>query len=77
MTLAKSMIILTPIIMLASGCSGDKIREGVYQGIYEGARIDNRGEFTPAERANRPDPEFDKYSRDQKERIEGARNNKQ
>ena len=70
MNLAQSMIILTAIFMLATGCSGEKIREGVYQGIYEGARIDNRGEFTPSERATKPDPDFDRYSRERQEQLE-------
>jgi hypothetical protein len=70
MTFAKSMIIIAAIFMLAAGCSGEKIREGVYQGIFEGARIENRGKMTPAERISKPDPEYDRYSRDRQERIE-------
>ena len=76
MTLAKSIIILTTIIMLNSGCSGDTIRKGVYQGIFEGARINNRGEFSPCERATRPDPDFDRYSGSDRSRLRTFRNNK-
>jgi hypothetical protein len=70
MKLAMSMITAAMLMIVTCCCCGKKIREGVYQGIYEGARIENRGKNTPAERAVNPDPEYDRYSRERQERIE-------
>ncbi len=70
MTFSRVIIIAAMLMIVTGCCCGAKIREGVYQGIYEGARIENRKEFTPSERAVRPDPEYDRYSRERQERIE-------
>jgi hypothetical protein len=56
--------------MLLAGCAGKDIRQGFYQGIYEGVRVENIGHNTPLERANRPDMGYDQYSRERKEHIE-------
>jgi len=68
MTFTRMMIMA--IFMLITGCTAQNIREGIYLGVYEGARIENRREMTPAERANKPDPDYHQYSTDRKERIE-------
>ena len=67
MTFTRFMIMAT--FMLITGCTAQNVREGIYQGMYEGARIENNREMTPAERASRPDPDYNQYSTGRKERI--------
>lgn len=56
-----------------SGCS-EGVKQGIYQGIYEGARLESKKGMTPAERATRPDPDYDRYSRERDILLEqGAR----
>jgi len=47
----QKMIIVsyTLFLMLVAGCSGQKVRENMYQGIYEGSRIENQRGNTPAD----------------------------
>jgi len=60
-----------PVIMMilafTTGCSGQKIREGFYQGVYEGSRIESTRGTTPAENAVKPDMNYDQYTRQRKD----------
>ena len=55
--------------MLFAGCSGQKIRENMYQGIYEGSCIENQRGSTPADNMGKPDMSYDQYSQQRKEII--------
>ena len=68
MRITKSVIAAVAFI-ISAGCTMQKVREGVYTGLYEGARIENRREMTPAERAGKPDPDYHQYSSERKERM--------
>jgi hypothetical protein len=69
MMLMAIFMIIT-VFMLIAGCTGQKIREGIYQGVYDSSRVENRREMTPAEYANKPDPDYNQYSKERKERID-------
>ncbi len=56
--------------MLFAGCAGQDISQGICQGIYGGAQIQNMGHNTPLERANRPDLGYEQYSAERKAHIE-------
>jgi hypothetical protein len=51
------------------GCTGKEIREGVYQGIYEGARIENRNDMSPRELSTAPDMDYQQYTKERNERA--------
>jgi len=72
MPFKKSMVIAGGFILLA-GCTGKDIREGVYQGMYEGARIENQKELSPGDRAGKPEMDYNQYKNERKERIEENR----
>jgi len=56
--------------MLLAGCSGQEIREGIYGGMYDVNHIEQTHHSTPAERVNRPDMDYNEYSRERKTRLE-------
>ena len=64
MIFARSALIA--LFIFFAGCSKD----GLYQGLYEGARIQNRKEFSPRERATQPDLDYQQYSNELKERTD-------
>jgi hypothetical protein len=70
MTITKMMLIIAAIFTFVAGCSGEQVRDGIYRGMYEGSRIENRGKMTPAERATKFDPEYDRYSGDRQKQME-------
>ena len=57
---------LIVVFIYISGCS----RDGLYQGLYEGARIQNRKELSPRERATQPDLDYQQYSNELKGRAD-------
>jgi hypothetical protein len=65
MKFIRSMVIAGYFILLA-GCSGKDLREGIYQGVYEGARIENQNELSPRERASKPDMDYQQYTNERK-----------
>lgn len=65
MKLVKPMVFAGSLLLLA-GCKGKEIREGIYQGVYEGARIENRKEMTPRERASKPEMDYQQYTKERK-----------
>lgn len=65
----RSMII-AGCFALTAGCSGKDIREGLYQGVYEGARIEKQKELTPRERAATPEMDYQQYTIEQKKRAD-------
>jgi len=67
MKVAKSAIVAV-VFMVCVGCTMQNIREGLCRGVYEGARIENNREMTPADRAGKPIPDYNQYSNQRKER---------
>lgn len=72
MQIIRSMIIAGSFAVIA-GCTGKDIREGIYQGMYDGARIEKQKEMTPRERAAEPDMDYRQYTKEQKERVDESR----
>jgi hypothetical protein len=72
MPLIRSMFIAGCFILF-TGCAGKDIREGLYQGVYEGARIEKQKEMTPRERAAKPEMDYQQYTKEQKEREDENR----
>jgi hypothetical protein len=66
------MVVAGCFILLA-GCAGKDIREGIYQGMYEGARIENRKELSPGDRAAKPEMDYNQYTNERKGRVEENR----
>ena len=64
MTFSRSALIA--VFIFIAGCSKD----GLYQGLYEGARIQNRKELSPRERATQPDLDYQQYSNELKGRTD-------
>ena len=56
-----------------TGCAGKDIREGLYQGMYEGARIENRKELSPGDRAAKPEMDYNQYTNERKGRVDDVR----
>ena len=69
MPITKSVIVAI-VFILSAGCTMQNVREGIYTGMYEGSRIENQRGTTPAERAGKPDPDYNQYSKERKQRIE-------
>ena len=69
MPITKSVIVAI-VIILSAGCTMQNVREGICTGVYQGARIENQRETTPAERAGKPDPDYNQYSNERKQRLE-------
>jgi hypothetical protein len=72
MTLIKCTMIASAFILVA-GCVGDKFRQGLYQGMYEGCRLEEQQLMMPFERIGKPDMDFQQYSNALKERKEENR----
>jgi len=72
MPFIRSMVIAGCFILF-TGCAGKDIREGLYQGVYEGARIEKQKEMTPRERAAKPDMDYHQYTNEQKGRADESR----
>lgn len=69
MRVINSLVFVT-LMLLVAGCSGQKIREGVFKGIYDSSRIESMRGTTPAENATRPDMNYDQYTRQRNEQIQ-------
>ena len=72
MPFIRSMIIAGCFILL-TGCAGKDIREGIYQGMFEGARIENRKELSPGDRATKPELDYNQYKNQRKGRVDENR----
>ena len=72
MPFIRSAIVAGCFILL-TGCAGKDIREGLYQGIYEGARIENRKELAPGDRAAKPELDYNQYKNQQKGLVDEKR----
>ncbi len=57
-------------IVIIAGCSGKEICEGLYQGMYEGARIENRKELAPGDRAANPEMDYRRYQNERNGRLD-------
>ncbi len=55
-------LIVVSLCALISGCSSEQIRQGLYQGLYEGNRMQERREMSPQEQLNKPDLDYSQYS---------------
>jgi hypothetical protein len=66
-------IIISGCFAIIAGCTGKEIREGIYMGVYEGARIEKQKEMTPRERAAEPEMDYQQYTKEQKERVDEIR----
>ena len=53
-------------LMIVTGCAGKDIREGIYQGMYDGARIENQKELSPGDRAAKPELDYNQYKNQRK-----------
>ena len=62
-------MILVMLWLLVAGCSGQKVRENLYKGVYNGSRIENMRGTTPAENPGRPDISYDQYQQQRKEQL--------
>ncbi len=60
--------IATSLIILVAGCSGEQVRQGLYHGLYEGNRMQERREMSPSERLSRPDMDYSQYSNELRQR---------
>lgn len=69
MTIIKSTIVAV-VLILSAGCTMQNVRDGICTGVYQGARIENQRDTTPAERAGKPDPDYNQYTNERKQRIE-------
>lgn len=68
MQVMKSVLFML-LLMLAAGCSGQRIRENMYKGVYDGSRIENMRGSTPAENAGKPDTSYDQYKQQREEQL--------
>ena len=69
MTVARYNMLVLGLILLA-GCSGGKVSQGVYQGLYDGCRLEEDLMRMPYERLGQPDMDFRQYSNALKVRNE-------
>lgn len=67
------LVFIAGCFFFLSGCAGKDIREGIYQGMYEGARIENRKELAPGDRAAQPEMDYNQYKNERKGRVEENR----
>ncbi len=58
---------------LITGCSGEQVRQGLYHGLYEGNRMQERREMSPQEQMNKPDLDYQQYSNELKQRNQVSR----
>ncbi len=61
-------LIIASIFILLNGCTGEQVRQGLYQGLYEGNRMQERREMSPQEQMNKPDLDYSQYSNAIRER---------
>ena len=73
MPFIRLMVVAGCFIMTLTGCAGKDIRESVYQGMYEGARIENRKELSPGDRAAKPEMDYNQYTNERKGRVDEKR----
>ena len=69
MPLIKCVMISFTFILVA-GCLREKIRQGLYQGLYDGCRLEEQQLLMPFERIGKPDMDFQQYSNALKQRKE-------
>ncbi|HEX2769500.1 MAG TPA: hypothetical protein VHN12_09460 [Geobacteraceae bacterium] len=69
----KRSMVIAGFFTLLAGCTGKDIREGIYQGMYDGARIENQKELSPGDRAAKPEMDYQQYKNERKERLEENR----
>jgi len=72
MPFLRSMVIGGCVVLLA-GCAGKDIREGIYQGMYEGASIENKKELSPGDRAAKQEMDYQQYKNERKGRLDENR----
>jgi hypothetical protein len=72
MTLTRYMPIAFALTLVA-GCTGEKFRQGLYQGLYDGCRLEEQRQMTSQERIVKPDMDYQQYSNALKERKEESR----
>jgi hypothetical protein len=72
MQLIRAMVISGCFILLI-GCAGKDIREGICQGMYEGARIENRKELAPGDRGAKTEMDYQQYTNERKRRLDEYR----
>jgi hypothetical protein len=61
------------LLILLTGCSGEQVREGLYHGLYEGNRFQEKREMSPQERINKHDRDYIQYTNELKQREEESR----
>jgi hypothetical protein len=66
-------MIIAGCFAFIAGCTGKDIREGLYHGVYEGARIEKQKEMTPRELAAKPEMDYQQYTIEQKGRLDESR----
>ncbi len=66
-------LIVASLFILVAGCSGEQVRQGLYHGLYEGNRMQERREMSPQERVNKPDMDYSQYTNKLKQREEESR----
>ena len=72
MQFIKSMVIAGVFIVL-TGCAGEDVRDGIYRGMYEGARIENKKELAPGDRVANPEMDYNQYKNERKGRVDENR----
>jgi hypothetical protein len=72
MEFIRSLVIAGCFILL-TGCAGKDVREGIYQGMYEGARIENKKELAPGDRTANPEMDYRQYQNERKGRLDENR----
>jgi hypothetical protein len=64
-----SRVLAIGFILLA-GCTREKIRQDLFQGIYDGCRMEEKLMTPPYERLGTQDMDFQQYTKARKERSE-------
>jgi hypothetical protein len=67
------LIVIAGCFMIVTGCAGKDIREGIYQGMYDGARIENQKELSPGDRAAKPELDYNQYKYQRKGLVDEKR----
>ena len=67
------LMVIAGCFMILTGCAGKDIREGIYQGMYEGARIENQKELSPGDRAAKPELDYNQYKNQRKGLVDEKR----
>ncbi len=66
-------LIIAAVFALFAGCTGEQVRQGLYQGLYEGNRMQERREMSPQEQMSRPDRDYQQYSNELRQRKQESR----